>query len=1452
MKARFIYQDEKSNKFWDIETNGTDLTVQYGKVGTTGQSQTKHFASEDECKKAADKLIAEKVKKGYNKVDDTSAAPEQEDAPARPIQVTGKFAPPVELYEDLVAMAEYLEANYPNDEQEFKKVEGENIEAMEDMAGFELPSHFVDYWLDKGCFLFRKEDFSCNVYAFNAMEDYGNNLYTYLRFYQSYYGVKFELAEQEKDYFTKCCWVLGLIAAGEEVRLYVADPLEKVHIVHLPKGFEQTDDDGFAEAVASLMNARAKFSMMLGKSTDAPVTDDVEAETEPGHDDGFREISYDEALTLLGVDQLFDYWEDEDSSYASNYESEREYFDDYITIHYHDGDLNIDGDLKIQDFIIVHGNMNIQGIVSSHYYVTGDTTVDYIALSDFQKTLGKESIRYVAVASGEDDEMLHQMPSRDITAQYFFSWYYDLECFNFAPETIITAVYDYDKLSAYQTNNVFLMWHDYAFVFKPEFYYNIEKSEYAVLQISTRSFYQAVKAGQTVFLDGVTKEGVSLVKKGSALQEENDHLAAYQAYKEAISKSPGYYPAYQAAGKLLYDQKAYAQAMEIYAKAIPLTPEKVLYEFDCIEKGGIAAIQVGQYDKAIEWSQLGVEKNNNAYFPLRVIGEALIYMGELDEAKSYLEKSIEARSIFTNNWLLGLIYFLQGATKKADTYYKEAADKNANAQPYSEHKDLKYIYGQPVTVDWDNKKPVLAEKGQEYWDNFLAETLRTYGPDLYKRTGQWPSQWLFGKFGKIPVEFRTKEMLHALLDHRTKGELDVSGSLIVSFDPAFLTEEIIFHAVQREEPAQYDDIPEQFYSEKLLRIHPRGIDLALLPADQLSYEFCFEAVSQNQHNYKFVPKQFQDERMNIALIAGGCLGAYPYKNLPSKYHTNEYIKQAIDIHIQAITNIPVSLVDKEIYDHAVEKYGSDPMWPFIVECYDRNTWRFGSRSTVEELGKKVRKFGIDVFDHVDANYISKQSYSYYKKHLGHLPAFEEKVKSYDWEKNSKKTSEYDEGKEFDYDTFQKVWACFWTEEFILKALDRKSDRERIYDLPKKYLTQQICDLAVKMDSYDFEFVPEQFVTEQMCKDACSRDYGAALEYVPLAMRTEEVCDIAIVRSAENIKFVPIKFRTVERCANVIARENSRTPYIPHAQYTAVFEWSFKNRKNRFSEDYLLLHWGLGLIIDKNYSAAREKLAAVTSANAEYHQHAVYYTGWSYFLEGDLKTAKEYFTQSQDIAKAKDIDGRNKLAFPYASFQLPQVPDVYPFNKTQFDVQMKEASALVQNGFYDEALALLENMEKQLTDSQCSEMAWWAYVWDHQRYALYEAGKQEASYDLCHRIISELGSITMWDYLEDFNPIRAALRAANNNLAYRCYLTATDLARVKEGLNYIKTTMKTIAPIEDKSSLNGFYETQALLLYKATGFDPAYRKDLEKVVAKIEKLKLKEAGMLSDEYEKIKL
>lgn len=64
-QRHFTFSDGKSDKFWQIEVEGEGFSVQYGKTGTTGQTQSKSFGSNDEAQKAADKLIAEKVKKGY-------------------------------------------------------------------------------------------------------------------------------------------------------------------------------------------------------------------------------------------------------------------------------------------------------------------------------------------------------------------------------------------------------------------------------------------------------------------------------------------------------------------------------------------------------------------------------------------------------------------------------------------------------------------------------------------------------------------------------------------------------------------------------------------------------------------------------------------------------------------------------------------------------------------------------------------------------------------------------------------------------------------------------------------------------------------------------------------------------------------------------------------------------------------------------------------------------------------------------------------------------------------------------------------------------------------------------------------------------------------------------------------------------------------------------------------
>jgi len=61
----FRFQDDRSDKFWRIESAGTDFAVQWGRTGTIGKYQVKEFDSTAECEGKVAGLVASKVKSGY-------------------------------------------------------------------------------------------------------------------------------------------------------------------------------------------------------------------------------------------------------------------------------------------------------------------------------------------------------------------------------------------------------------------------------------------------------------------------------------------------------------------------------------------------------------------------------------------------------------------------------------------------------------------------------------------------------------------------------------------------------------------------------------------------------------------------------------------------------------------------------------------------------------------------------------------------------------------------------------------------------------------------------------------------------------------------------------------------------------------------------------------------------------------------------------------------------------------------------------------------------------------------------------------------------------------------------------------------------------------------------------------------------------------------------------------
>ncbi|AGL13695.1 DUF4132 domain-containing protein [Actinoplanes sp. N902-109] len=82
---RFEFVEGGSAKFWEVGRDGSEVTVRWGRVGTTGQSKVKDFADPASAAAHETKLVAEKTKKGY---EETTAGPAAAAPPSPPAAQT--------------------------------------------------------------------------------------------------------------------------------------------------------------------------------------------------------------------------------------------------------------------------------------------------------------------------------------------------------------------------------------------------------------------------------------------------------------------------------------------------------------------------------------------------------------------------------------------------------------------------------------------------------------------------------------------------------------------------------------------------------------------------------------------------------------------------------------------------------------------------------------------------------------------------------------------------------------------------------------------------------------------------------------------------------------------------------------------------------------------------------------------------------------------------------------------------------------------------------------------------------------------------------------------------------------------------------------------------------------------------------------------------------------------
>ena len=65
---RFEFVGGRSDTFYEVSVQGSEVVIRFGRTGTSGQTTTKTFGDNATAEKHADKVIREKLSKGYSEV----------------------------------------------------------------------------------------------------------------------------------------------------------------------------------------------------------------------------------------------------------------------------------------------------------------------------------------------------------------------------------------------------------------------------------------------------------------------------------------------------------------------------------------------------------------------------------------------------------------------------------------------------------------------------------------------------------------------------------------------------------------------------------------------------------------------------------------------------------------------------------------------------------------------------------------------------------------------------------------------------------------------------------------------------------------------------------------------------------------------------------------------------------------------------------------------------------------------------------------------------------------------------------------------------------------------------------------------------------------------------------------------------------------------------------------
>jgi predicted DNA-binding WGR domain protein len=159
-----FFQEGTSNKFWKIQLDGSAHTVIFGRIGTEGQHQTKEFDNDAAARKSFDKLVAEKLKKGYvdsasGKKSTAASAKQTTKAVSKPKSTAQPKGFDAGVYDDVIAFLERVEDPKKRQMNARKRLTARQVEKLRrQFPG--VPEDFLAYLLQVGEGAFRECQFA--------------------------------------------------------------------------------------------------------------------------------------------------------------------------------------------------------------------------------------------------------------------------------------------------------------------------------------------------------------------------------------------------------------------------------------------------------------------------------------------------------------------------------------------------------------------------------------------------------------------------------------------------------------------------------------------------------------------------------------------------------------------------------------------------------------------------------------------------------------------------------------------------------------------------------------------------------------------------------------------------------------------------------------------------------------------------------------------------------------------------------------------------------------------------------------------------------------------------------------------------------------------------------------------------------------------------------------------